>query len=67
MMNLSENEILMVKRKRAGLRLTQIAKKMGCTLPLLSMFENGKCYLGNDKLEQYKAIINEALREKERV
>ncbi|WP_307397812.1 helix-turn-helix domain-containing protein [Bacillus horti] len=57
-MDLKQREIYTIKRKRKKIRLTQIAKVIGCSQSLLSRFEMGETGLHPDKLEKYQTYID---------
>lgn len=58
-MELSEREYWVTQRKRKKIRLWQIAEQIGCSVPLLSQFENGKCNIDYFSEQIYKQIINQ--------
>lgn len=58
-MELSEREYWITQRKRRKIRLWQIAEVIGCSVPLLSMFENGKSNIDYSSQEIYKQMINQ--------
>jgi len=58
-MELTELEYWITQRKRKKIRLWQIAKEIGCSIPLLSQFENGKINIAYSSQQIYKQIINQ--------
>ena len=50
------DDYLLLRRSKK-LRLTKIAKEIGCSQSLLSRYETGDCGMSDDKIERYKKYI----------
>lgn len=57
MINMTEREQWMLKRKQKRIRLIQIAKYIGCSISLLSRWECNTCEISKNKLDKYKQFI----------
>lgn len=57
--NLKEREIYVIKRKRKKIRLKELAEYVGCSVALLSKYENGATNLNPEKLQLYKRYIDQ--------
>ena len=60
--DLNEREKYSVWRKRNRVRLLDIAEYCGCSIPLISMWENGKQNIANKillKYDEYITLFNE--------
>ena len=55
---LSEKEQYIMKRKRKKLRLVDIARQIGCCHSLLSKYENDVSLMSDKKIKQYQEIID---------
>lgn len=58
-MELTEREEYIIKRKRKGIRLKEIAKKLGCSEALICKYEKGHLDLKTDVLKAYQNYIDE--------
>ncbi|HHV73422.1 MAG TPA: helix-turn-helix transcriptional regulator [Thermoanaerobacterium sp.] len=47
----------MVRRKEKNLKLKDVAKYVGCSVSILSRFENGVCNISPDKERKYIEYI----------
>ncbi|WP_003545425.1 hypothetical protein [Desulfotomaculum nigrificans] len=58
-MIITKKEMYILKRKKKKIKLTEIANHIKCTPQLLSMYENEKCDISEEKLNMYKKYIDE--------
>lgn len=54
---ITENEKLIILRKRKNISQLEVAKKLMVSQAYISMFENGKEIMREDLLEKYKQYI----------
>lgn len=54
---MTEREHYFLQRKRKKIKLHEIANQIGCSVALLSMYENGKTQISPDKERKYKQFI----------
>lgn len=57
--DLTEREKYILMRKRKKISLNELAQKIGCSISLLSKYENGKINIDQSKERKYKQIIRE--------
>lgn len=48
----------LIKRRMKKIRMTEIAKYIGCSQSLISRFETGDCSMSTRKIEKYKEYID---------
>lgn len=52
-----EVEKYFLMRRRKGITLKQVAKYVGCSVSMLSLYENGRCNMDVNKKVKYKEFI----------
>lgn len=58
-MELTKREEYIIKRKRKGIRLKEIANKLNCSEALICKYEKGHLELKADMLKAYQQYIDE--------
>lgn len=53
---MTQTELFLMRRQK-GIKLSQIAEFIGCSVPLLSRYENNKVAMDSEKVKQYKEFI----------
>lgn len=56
---MDDRDYYFLQRKKKGIRLKEIAEKLGCSIALISFYENEKCNMSDDKILKYQQIIKE--------
>lgn len=54
---LKVREEYFLKRRKKNIKLKELAKYIGCSQALISLYETGKCDMSLDKLEKYRNYI----------
>ena len=55
--DLTERQYYTFQRKMKKIRLREIAEVLGCSVPLISMWENGKTDINDYYVKNYKQFI----------
>ena len=58
-MKINEVEKYFLQRRKKKITLTELARKIGCSISLLSHYESGNCNMSDEKLILYKKYIDE--------
>jgi transcriptional regulator with XRE-family HTH domain len=64
-MDYSIKEEYRAKRLKNRIRIREISELLGCTNGLISNWENGRGYMSEEKIRQYKEYIDECNKEEE--
>lgn len=48
-----------IKRIQRGIKQNDVAKHLNCSSTLLSLFENDRGQMSNERIKQYKQFIDE--------
>lgn len=59
MHSINERESYTALRRRKRIRLREVAKHIGCSVSLLSQYENGSNRILPDKVRKYKQYIED--------
>ncbi|KKQ06069.1 MAG: Helix-turn-helix protein [Candidatus Moranbacteria bacterium GW2011_GWF1_36_4] len=54
----SDRQAFAIERKYKNIKLKEIALVLGCSVPLLSLYENGRANMNDYFVKKYKQIIN---------
>lgn len=55
---MNDKDMYVLKRRKQGIRLVNIAKCIGCSPSLLSKYENDSCEISKEKVMKYKEYID---------
>ncbi|MGM7635496.1 helix-turn-helix domain-containing protein [Bacillus sp. Hm123] len=55
---MTEKEEYLLKRRRKNIRLVQLASVLGCSHALISMYENNKSNMSQERINKYKNYID---------
>lgn len=54
---MDDRDYYFLLRKKKKIRLKEIAQELGCSIALISFYENEKCNMSDDKILKYQRII----------
>ncbi|OLS37918.1 transcriptional regulator [Alkalihalophilus pseudofirmus] len=55
----NEREKHFLERRKKKITLNKIANAIGCSISLLSKYENNHCDMASSKIERYKTFIEQ--------
>lgn len=51
-------EEYLLKRRRKGIKQSELATELNCSQSLISRYEKNECTMSEDKIERYKQYID---------